>query len=337
VTSPLDWELGELAIELTTWCNLECRMCSVWEGKSKGPDHDLTRRLLEDGRALGATSFVPCGAENFMRKDFVDLVAYADSLGYERQEIVTNGILLPRHLDRLQDIPSVHLHVSIDGPEAVHDDLRGSGNYALAMDAVRQAHDRGISVGLSGVLMRPTLDTATHLIDLTAELGLGQVSFQPFQPEINGMERSHGEWIFPPEDRERVGDCIEELRAHAARAEVPIYTDNILDEVVPYLFDGIRPIPEGGCYMPSRFLLVDVSGDVYPCFFMRQLSIGNVKKGDRLADLWHSEAQMALQMLGLTRTCPGCLAACSDIATFDASPQLGAVAAPELMQLGAAT
>ena len=97
----------------------------------------------------------------------------------------------------------------------------------------------------------------------------------------------------------------------------PIYTDSILDEVPPYLFEGIRPIPRGGCYVPSRFLLVDVRGDVYPCFFMREQTIGNVNQGDSLLDLWHGETQVALQMLALTSNCPGCLAACSDIATFE--------------------
>lgn len=318
---PLDWPLEELAIELTTYCNLQCRMCSVWEGKSNGVDAERARELLREGRELGAVSFVPCGAESFMRKDFIDLVEYADEIGYEQQEIVTNGILIPRYVDRLAQLPSVRLHVSIDGPEPVHDDLRGEGAYGKALHGVRQALERGVSVGLSGVLMRPTVETNEHIVDLAVELGLTEVSFQPFQPEINGFERKHDEWLFPPSARPRVEERIGEIRAYARGRGIHIYTDSILDEVPAYLFEGLRPIPEGGCFMPSRFLLIDVRGNVYPCFFMREQAIGNVMQGDSLMDLWHGETQTALQMLALTSQCPGCLAACSDIATFEGTPE----------------
>jgi MoaA/NifB/PqqE/SkfB family radical SAM enzyme len=318
--SPLDWPLEELAIELTTWCNLQCRMCSVWEGKANGVSSERARELLREGRQLGAVSFVPCGAESFMRKDFVDLVEYAHEIGYERQEIVTNGILLPRCIDRLEKLDSVRLHISIDGPEAVHDDLRGAGNYQKALAGVRLAVERGVSVGLSGVLMRPTVETNEHIVDLAVELGLTEVSFQPFQPEING-ERDHSEWLFPPSARPRVEERIAEIRAYARSRGIHIYTDAILDEVPAYLFDGLRPIPAGGCFMPSRFLLIDVRGNVYPCFFMREQAIGNVIAGDSLLDLWHGETQTALQMVALTSQCPGCLAACSDIATFEGAPE----------------
>jgi len=42
-----------------------------------------------------------------------------------------------------------------------------------------------------------------------------------------------------------------------------------------------------------------------------------VIRGDRLEDIWHGELHGALQMLAITSRCPGCLAACSDIASFE--------------------
>lgn len=314
---PLSWELAEIAIELTTCCNLRCAMCSVWEGKRHGPDEALARALLEAARGLGATSFVPCGGESFMRRDFVDLLAHADRIGYERSEVVTNGVLVSDHLAVLAKIPSVSLHVSIDGPAAVHDALRGPGVYQQAVDAVRGAREHGIRVGISGVLMKPTLATATHVVDLASELGVDEVSFQPFQPEIDGFERDHRRWLFEPGERSQVEDALGALRAHARERGVRIYTESILDHLPAYCFDGVRPIPPGGCYLPSRFVLVDVHGDVYPCFFMRDDVMGNVIRGDRLEDIWHGELHGALQMLAITSRCPGCLAACSDIASFE--------------------
>ncbi len=315
----LTWSLREIAIEVTVHCNLSCEMCCVWEGKRHGPDGELLSSLLTEARELGATTFIPCGGEPFMRPDFPDLLAHAHKLGFERSEVVTNGLLVPRHIDRLRELSSVTLHVSIDGPPEVHDSLRGDGVYDRALAAVREALAAGISVGISGVLMRPTLEGAVHVLELAAELGLEEVSYQPFQPEINGMDRDASRFMFEPHQRREVEDSIAALREKARHEGLRIYTDPVLDHVPAYCFDGVRPIPPGGCYMPSRFILVDVSGDLYPCFFMRDDVMGNVLRGDTLTDVWHSESHTALQMLALTSRCPGCLAACSDIATFEGS------------------
>jgi MoaA/NifB/PqqE/SkfB family radical SAM enzyme len=316
---PLTFALEEIAIEVTVHCNLTCEMCSVWKGKRHGPDREILENLLTEARELGAHTFVPCGGEPFMRTDFVDLLEHAHGLGFTRSEVVTNGLLVPKHIDRLEPLTSVQLHVSIDGPRKIHDALRGEGVYERAVNAVRLARERSVAVGISGVLMRPTLKDAAHVVDLAAELGLGEVSFQPFQPEINGMDRDHSEFLFEPHQRAEVEETIESLRELAGERGVRIYTDPILDQVPGYCFEGIRPIPPGGCYLPSRFILVDVSGDLYPCFFMRDDVMGNVLRGDGLRDVWHSEIHNALQMLAITSRCPGCLAACSDIATFDGS------------------
>lgn len=316
---PLASPLEEIAIEVTVHCNLSCAMCSVWQGKRHGPETAILRRALEDARGLGAKTFVPCGGEPFMRPDFVDLLEHAERLGFERAEVVTNGLLVPRHLDRLAELRSVQLHVSLDGPREVHDALRGEGVYDKAVAAARAARERGVALGLSGVLMKPTLATADHVLELAAELGLAEVSFQPFQPEIHGMDRDPAEFSFEPGERAAVEGAIEGLRERARALGLRIYTDPILDHVPAYIFDGVRPIPKGGCYLPSRFVLVDVSGELYPCFFMRDGSMGNVTRGDRIEAIWHGEMHTALQMLALASRCPGCLAACSDIATFEGS------------------
>jgi MoaA/NifB/PqqE/SkfB family radical SAM enzyme len=313
----LAFALEEIAVEVTVHCNLRCRMCSVWEGARHGPEGALVRDLLSEARELGATDFVPCGAEPFMRPDFVDLLEHAQAIGYRRVEVVTNGLLVPRQLDRLAPLSAVQLHVSLDGPREVHDALRGEGAYDRAVAAARAALERGVALGLSGVLMRPTLARIDHVLELAAELGLREVSFQPFQPEIHGTGRDAAEFLFEPGQRAEVVDRIGALRERAAALGLRIYTDPILDQVPAYCFDGVRPIPPGGCFLPSRFVLVDVSGDLYPCFFMRDVVMGNVLRGDRLHDVWHAEAHTALQLLALTSRCPGCLAACSDIATFE--------------------
>lgn len=313
--------LHEIAIELTVYCNLRCEMCSVWELKQHGVTFDSVEQILRQARELGATVFTPCGAESFMRNDFLDVVELAQELGFLRQDIVTNATIISEaHMDRLARCPSVALHVSIDGPREIHDALRGEGNYDKSVDTVKRCLARGIEVGLSGVILRESLGHLSALVTLAAELGIGEVSFQPFQLEISGPDKDPDRFSLTRTPRERIIAELEKVDAHATKLGVNIFTESLFGVIPDYLSAGIRPIPPGGCFLPSKFLLIDFRGDVYPCFFMRTDAdrMGNVRE-DQITDLWQSIHHQQLQTLALTERCPGCLAACSDVESFDAA------------------
>jgi MoaA/NifB/PqqE/SkfB family radical SAM enzyme len=315
--NPLTRALDEISIELTLRCNLTCTMCAVWEGRRDGLAGDRVADLLAQARDLGARSFVPSGAETLMRRDAVELMEEAARLGFARIEVVTNGALVPRHAARLGHIRGLHLNVSIDGPKAVHDALRGAGSYEDALAGVAAARAAGIGVTLSAVLMRPTLATIGHVLDLALAQGADGLSVQPFQPEIAGVGRDHRAFVFDPAQRAAVTAALRDLSARAAAAGLPIHTAPAFGTFVPYLFDGVRPVPPGGCHMPTRFLLVNSKGDTFPCFFLRRASMGNVASGEvTLAEVWRGAERLRLQLLGLSGRCGGCLAACSDIAGY---------------------
>lgn len=311
------YPLREMAIDLTSKCNLTCGMCSVWKGRRDGIAGVRVAELLAEARGMGAEIFTPCGAEVFMRKDTPELLEEAGRLGYREIVVVTNGMLLTRHVRRLSRIPGLMLHVSIDGPEEVHDRLRGAGSYRGALEGLRAAIDAGIPVGLQSVAMKPTLATLDHIVELARTLGMARVSFQPFQPEIAGPAEDHSSWTFAEEDRARLGAVLEALLETARLAGVAVSTESLFGAFVPYLLDGRRPVPESGCYMPARFILIDSRGETFPCFFMRGQSMGNVAQGVRLRDIWHGPLQRRMQGHGLAGTCPGCLASCSDVDSFD--------------------
>src|SRR5271170_5751705 len=146
-SSRLTRPLERLALAVTMYCNLKCKMCSVWEVRQHGVSFEFAKQLLADAFALGARTFVPFGAESFVRKDFVDIVEYAHALGYWHQSIVTNGTLIDSEsIERLARCPSVKLNISIDGPRDIHDELRGEGNYDKAVATARECVAHGVAV-----------------------------------------------------------------------------------------------------------------------------------------------------------------------------------------------
>jgi MoaA/NifB/PqqE/SkfB family radical SAM enzyme len=320
----LERPLEEIAIELTVYCNLSCTMCSVWRGKQHGISFDLARETLRQARSLGADTLTPCGAETFMRRDTLDLFEFAEGLGFRKINVVTNGLLLsPTKLDRLGALQGVHLNISIDGPREVHESLRGKGTFDRVTRVLWQLRDRGLPFALSTVLMRQTIHHVERVLELAASFDVAEVSLQPYQPEIGGADADHDSFRFAPSDEEMLRRRLSEIAAFANGVGIRLYTEDLLRYVPEYLAHGKRPIPEGGCFVPSRFLLVDAHGDVYPCFFMREQAIGNVHNTG-LLDLWHNKTQSALNRLALSEQCPGCLAACSDIPTYSALAGRGA-------------
>lgn len=291
-------------------------MCSVWKGKRDGIPGERVRALLHEARCLGARVFTPSGAEIFMRKDTVSLLQKAAELGFTKINAVTNGMLVPHHIEALKDIPGLELHISIDGPEPVHDSLRGPGSYAAAMAGADAAVAARIPTSLKCVLMRPTLDHASELIGIARAHGISVLSFQPFQPEIAGPDEDHTEWVFPQDARGEVAESLRTLLDQARLAGIRVETESLFRYIVPYLFDGKRPVPPGGCGLPARFILVDGRGETYPCFFMRHRSMGNVTRGVRLHDIWRGPVQTDMVARGQTGRCPGCLASCSDVPQF---------------------
>ncbi|GAA0310412.1 hypothetical protein GCM10008966_33700 [Rhodovulum strictum] len=297
-------------------------MCSVWKGGRDGLAQDRILALLAEARSLGARVFTACGAEPFMRKDIIAILNEAARLGYGRISLVSNGKLLPRHAERLAAIPGLSIGVSIDGPEEVHDALRGPGSYRAALAGLRALCAQGVSVHPNAVLMRPTLAGIDHLIALAVEHGLGEISVQPFQPEIAWDQPDHRAWQFDPDSRAEVAAVLGRLLDDARLAGIRIATEAMFPAMLPYLFDGLRPVPPGGCTLPGRFLLVTGRGETFPCFFMRGQSMGNVAEGVRLRDIWHGPVQRRMQARGQAGDCPGCLAGCSDVPAYDAAAGL---------------
>jgi MoaA/NifB/PqqE/SkfB family radical SAM enzyme len=309
-------QLTEIAIELTVYCNLSCVMCSVWRERSHGIATDLALQAIADARALGAMTLTPCGAETFMRRDAIGLLEQADAMGFTSINVVTNGLLLtPRKLDRLERLTSLHFNISIDGPREVHDALRGDRAYDRAVRVLENLRARRLSFGISTVLMRQTIGHVERILELAAAFGAEEVSLQPYQAEIGGPDNDHSSFCFAAADESWLRERLQQITAHAERLGIQIFTEDVMKHIPAYLARGVRPIPPGGCFVPSRFVLIDYRGDVYPCFFMRNRAIGNVTTS-RLTALWHNEVQRSLNALALAERCPGCLAACSDIVTY---------------------
>ena len=134
--------LRHLFFELTLKCNEACFHCGSRCGVAQpdGMPAEKYMGVLDEVKGnFDISQMMLCitGGEPLLRKDFFDILGYADSLGY-RWGMTSNATLItPQVAGMLYDTNMATISVSIDGLEKTHDSLRGlKGGYRLAMRGI---------------------------------------------------------------------------------------------------------------------------------------------------------------------------------------------------------
>lgn len=178
--------LGRRLPLLTAWnltfhCNLRCHYCAC---PSLHVAEFKTPRVLEaitEFHKLGMRWVTFSGGEPLLRNDIGAIVDHAKNLGIVVY-ISTNGTLLPRRIEALRRVDKIT--ISLDGPEPVHDRIRGEGSFAQAVRAIALAQEYGIPVGLTCVISSHNVDTVEQVLDLADRMGVACM-FQPATKWLN--------------------------------------------------------------------------------------------------------------------------------------------------------
>lgn len=129
-------------------CNLRCSMCDVgtgtkdtqfWQNMVSVGDLDagLIRKLIDEV-AFFKPLLAITSTEPLLYAPLTDIVAYASGAGMKTQ-VTTNGLLLEKRAEELLSAGLRSLWVSLDGPEAVHDVIRGlKGSFRKAVSGIEK-------------------------------------------------------------------------------------------------------------------------------------------------------------------------------------------------------
>jgi len=173
--------LQECWFHLTSKCNLACGHCLF--GSSPAESETLPLELLQKGlaeaRQLGATLFYFTGGEPFVYSGFTKVITDLLKDPDVHVAILTNGLLVDKHLKLLRNLPKDRLHfqVSLDGLEEQHDKLRGRGNFARLMSSLDLLLDNKLSVTLAVVVNRINANDLPEITSLAAERKISNLHF----------------------------------------------------------------------------------------------------------------------------------------------------------------
>jgi len=157
-----------LSIEVTTHCNSACLHCFAHAGISKRSSLsvDLVKEIIAEGYNTGYRHLHITGGEPLLWEGLFEALDYAFGMGYKTVSMNTNGTLLTEDVNsRLAAYDGLSISVSLEGPEALHDRLRGEGSYRRTVRGIEKALEAGIDLVIFTTACKGLLPDLPHFAD----------------------------------------------------------------------------------------------------------------------------------------------------------------------------
>lgn len=318
---PKHWLGPVQGIFFTTYaCNLRCYFCDLpfrhMEYVKKGR-RELSKAekltIIDDFAKIGTSGLGFTGGEPSLLPEIYELVERSNQHGMITH-LSTNGYAFrsEESCHRFFDAGLVATTISIDGPEPIHNRIRGrKDSYQMVVQGIRNILEvrkqRGpnFSVVTTTVITKDNITAIPALVEELKNLGVDKIGFIPVHDiglDYN-VERRRNDFVIP--QNSPVGEffkCIGNLQKEGLLENSPEYI-NLFESA----FQG-NPLPIR-CFAGYTTVVVDSWGDIYPCFSFASMrrSSGNVlDKG--LADFWQGE-KMGL-MRSKIKNCRECFWNC---------------------------
>jgi AdoMet-dependent heme synthase len=313
---------------LTEKCNLKCTHC-YQEGKTirdiSLPEIKMTVRQISDTIQQWSDTYeIPfsascnvTGGEPLLRKDLPKILQELARYNFNIS-VLTNGTLMEKETARrLADIPVSGVQVSLEGPETIHENIRGKYSFSSAVKGVESLLDAGIPVTLNVTLSEMNADFITDMVTVATGLGVQRLGFSRLVPYGRGSSmltkmltkeraREIYEQIFSirnsafnqesdlkaqffnrgQEEHSDLNPYLSGRPSTLKIEELQIVTgDPVASQLgAESIDDDFEAFPVGGCAAGLSGITLLPDGTISPCRRLG-MSIGNILK-DSLREVW---------------------------------------------------
>ena len=273
--------LEEIDLNITNRCNIGCSHCFFSAGPKGNPGLPLSviQKALKDGQELGVREVHVTGGEPLVRKDFVEIMKIASSLGYFVR-LQTN--LWGMTTDLLNQIKKYTKEISttVDGLEDNHDLIRRKGSFKRTIKWIKILLKEGFRVVVITAIQRKNYDDVIPLVDYLVDLGVNAHFLFIVGPAENVKEE---DVITLDQWRDLILKLRDKFGSKDIKTDIVCQLHNLGSE------ERIEFI-ERECRLDSKnHAVITVEGNVFPCsmFINSGRSLDNIKE-DNLANIWKS-------------------------------------------------
>jgi radical SAM protein with 4Fe4S-binding SPASM domain len=290
ISDPFDFFIQ---LHITERCNLRCSHC--YQDGSRSGEMTLVEitSLVDEVSEMITTweetyavpfesSFTVTGGEPFLRSDFSSILDALNQKGFDTY-ILTNGTLIsPERTRELVDLGVRGVQISLEGPEEIHDSIRGAGSFAASMKGIQNIVSSGIELTLNTTLSEINAPYFMDMISLATALGAQKLGFSRLVPSGGGKQLI---------SRMLSSTAVEDLYRKIFSintGDLKIVTGDPVASQYRYSDQGAygSSVPSGGCAAGVSGLTIMPDGTVTPCRRL-PIPIGNVRT-DSLREIWAS-------------------------------------------------
>ena len=310
-----------LSFTITNACQLRCQMCGQWSAQGYVKDGRVPlrpamaledwKRLTDEAAEQGLGGILLRGGEPFLWPHLVELVEHIATRGLFTS-IDTNGTQLAEYADDLVRIGRVHVTVSVDGPPAIHDAVRGVDGcfdrIARGIAALQQAerrHGTTISKSITFTISPWSYRGLGEMPEVARRLGIGTLCIAPYYYLSGSLGRQYEQELerefrcqavswrgFHHESSDVDSGVLLEQLHHYRRSLGDLVDFPYLPlsdaEYVAWFRDPVTPVHSQQCPNIERLVDIQPSGAANFCVDFPDYSFGNAREAT-LRELWNSE------------------------------------------------
>jgi len=308
-----------LTLFLTKRCNARCPFCFYLsaDNYASAEASELTLGEIEKvSSSMGNLLWLALsGGELFLRKDLFEIV----KVFYKQNKpaiilLPTNGLLTDVIRRRAEEILEhcknsvVTIKLSLDGPEEVHDAIRGvKGSFRKMMETYRalgELIDRypNFELGINSVFCSINQDYMDEILEIVGSLDKIKTH------TVSLIRGDVSDGALKEVDTEKYNRTIEKMAADLRNKKAPTYrfkgarlkaAQDIVQRRLIYetQVKNRQIIP---CYAGRLNIVITEDGDVYPCeYFTPKMRLGNVREDgyDIKRMLKNSQAQAVVRSI----------------------------------------
>jgi radical SAM protein with 4Fe4S-binding SPASM domain len=275
---------------LTERCNLRCSHCYQVEADRNelsfkeiqnvlGEVQETLREWAKMYDIIFSPSFNITGGEPFLRSDLLQTIEEIRKKEIDIY-ILSNGTLIDKiKADAISRLGVKGVQVSIEGPENIHDRIRGNGSFTMAMEGVEHLLDSGIKVTLNVTLSDLNADYVRKLVSLADAAGVQRLGFSRLVPCGRGRQLFQSMM-----ETRKVKEIYQELLSlHVEGLEI-VTGDPVASQMDMKTNADMGYTACSGCAAGISGLTLRPDGTINPCRRL-DIPIGNIKS-DSLREVW---------------------------------------------------
>lgn len=333
-----------VSIKITNACNLRCRTCAQWGETGYNfnrPSSELKTLVpvekymeLTDDLKKDRPFYYIWGGEPFLYPDLLKLTGRIKG-NRSMLAVVTNGFFLEKNAETVVDQGWDALMFSLDGPEAVHDEIRGrAGTFRKMTSGVRAVREKRVKTGKTVPWLMPLITVSTwnadrldEIVQVAGELGVdgaviyyswftnnrvGRAHTKVFQKRFGIKPKAWRGYLFNHDvDTIALKDSLRRIRSAHHPFPILFIPDLRDDQLERYYRNPADFMGYGPCISPWTTVEIMPDGDIATCRDYPDFITGNILCAP-LKEIWNGERYVAFRRALLEEggTFPICARCC---------------------------